>query len=154
MQSQESGCSKLPTLDLGELGVQHTGEPSQQEWQRVTRQLDRALSDVGCAYLTGHGVPDDQVKEAFSSAIAFFKAERDFKMRWVVPDEGNVGYIAMSSEKYSDEGKELHEGFLFKQGSYDHEKEAPPFMTAVTPLAQLVHALSRRLMTSLALSLS
>ncbi|KAG0726489.1 Gibberellin 2-beta-dioxygenase 3 [Chionoecetes opilio] len=38
------------------------------------------------------------VKEAFSSTIAFFKAERNFKMRWL-HDDGFVGYSQMSSEK-------------------------------------------------------
>ncbi|KAG0726488.1 hypothetical protein GWK47_036433 [Chionoecetes opilio] len=37
------------------------------------------------------------VKEAFSSTIAFFKAERNFKMRWL-HDDGFVGYSQMSSE--------------------------------------------------------
>lgn len=47
-------------------GVHHTGEPSQQEWERVTRQLEQVLSETGCAYLTQHGLPDDLVRKLVS----------------------------------------------------------------------------------------
>lgn len=153
MQSEVSQCSKVPTVDLGELGVHHTEEPSQQEWERVTRELEQAFSDIGCAYLTGHGVPDDMIKEAFSSAVAFFKLEKTVKTRWAPVEL--LGYIDVNSEKFSDEHHELHESFLFTPGSYGLCKdEDPPFLTSVTPIFPLIHAISRRVMITLAHSLS
>lgn len=153
MQSEVPQCSKVPTVDLGELGVHHTKEPSQEEWERVMRELEQAFTDIGCAYLTGHGVPDDMIKEVLSSAVDFFKLEEDVKARWTAA--GFEGYLHMNSEKLSGEQYELCESFRFRPGAYNScEDETPPFVPSVTPLFPLVQVLSRRLMITVACSLN
>ena len=47
-------------------GVHHAEEPSQQEWDRVMHEIDQAFSSVGCAFLTGHGVPDHLVRMCYA----------------------------------------------------------------------------------------
>ena len=50
-------------------GAHHAEEPCQQEWERVTRELEQAFSDIGCAYLTGHGVPDHLVSKCLQARL-------------------------------------------------------------------------------------
>ncbi|XP_063858917.1 uncharacterized protein LOC135100015 [Scylla paramamosain] len=152
MQSEAPTCSKVPTVDVGGLGAHHAEEPCQQEWERVTRELEQAFSDIGCAYLTGHGVPDHLINEMLSTGVAFFKQQEEVKNRWS-KDTNMHGYLSINSERYAGAGPELHESFLFKPDSYNScDEEAPPFMTPLMTVHEFCLTLSRRLMTCLALS--
>ncbi|KAK8398820.1 hypothetical protein O3P69_004130 [Scylla paramamosain] len=133
-------------------GAHHAEEPCQQEWERVTRELEQAFSDIGCAYLTGHGVPDHLINEMLSTGVAFFKQQEEVKNRWS-KDTNMHGYLSINSERYAGAGPELHESFLFKPDSYNScDEEAPPFMTPLMTVHEFCLTLSRRLMTCLALS--
>ncbi|XP_045131977.1 2-oxoglutarate-dependent dioxygenase 33-like [Portunus trituberculatus] len=152
MQNEVPPCTKVPTVDMGNLGAHHVEEPCQLEWERVTRELEQAFSDIGCAYLTGHGVPDHLINEMLSTSVAFFKQQEEVKIRWA-KDTNVHGYMKMNSERYAGAGPELHESFLFKPDSYSScIEEAPLFMTPLPSLHELHRTLSRRLMTCLALS--
>ncbi|KAK8398836.1 hypothetical protein O3P69_004140 [Scylla paramamosain] len=152
MQSEAPPCSKVPTVDVGDLGAHHAEEPCQQEWERVTRELEQAFSDIGCAYLTGHGVPDHLINEMLSTGVAFFKQQEEVKIRWA-KDMNLHGYIKMNSERFAGAGPELHEGFVFNPACYGpYNEEVPLFMTLLVPLHEFCRTLSRRLMTCFALS--
>jgi len=65
-----------------------------------------------------------------------------------------VSHTMNASCRYGGKYPELHESFLFKPGNCGSpDKEASPFMTTETPFHQLINALSRRLLITLALSL-
>ena len=53
---------KVRDPSLHHAGVHHAEEPSQQEWDRVMHEIDHAFSSIGCAYITGHGIPDHLVR--------------------------------------------------------------------------------------------
>ncbi|KAK8398834.1 hypothetical protein O3P69_004138 [Scylla paramamosain] len=149
-QHAERGASLQQGAHRGR--AHHAEEPCQQEWERVTRELEQAFSDIGCAYLTGHGVPDHLINEMLSTGVAFFKQQEEVKIRWA-KDTNIHGYIKMNSERFAGAGPELHEGFVFNPACYGpYNEEVPLFMTLLVPLHEFCRTLSRRLMTCFALS--
>lgn len=153
MATETLPCSKIPTVELGELGAQHTREPSQQEWERVSSQLEQALSENGYAYLTQHGMPDDVVNSALSAGADFFQLGEEEKRSWST-GEGFTGYLKNDEENYTSGSHDQKETFLFRPGDYSSlKKEPPPFKTALTPFYNLIQTLNTRLMTSLSLTL-
>ncbi|MPC16106.1 hypothetical protein E2C01_008921 [Portunus trituberculatus] len=87
-----------PPYALRHRRAHHVEEPCQLEWERVTRELEQAFSDIGCAYLTGHGVPDHLINEMLSTSVAFFKQQEEVKIRWA-KDTNVHGYMKMNSER-------------------------------------------------------
>nr|XP_053626188.1 uncharacterized protein LOC128684072 [Cherax quadricarinatus] len=90
---------RIPVVDLGQLGLGWDKETSQEEWQRVARELHEAFTDIGCAYLTNHGVPDDQVSRLLSSGMDFFSLDRNIKDQFAYNLETNSGFISGDREQ-------------------------------------------------------
>nr|XP_045614834.1 2-oxoglutarate-Fe(II) type oxidoreductase ppzD-like [Procambarus clarkii]XP_045614835.1 2-oxoglutarate-Fe(II) type oxidoreductase ppzD-like [Procambarus clarkii]XP_045614837.1 2-oxoglutarate-Fe(II) type oxidoreductase ppzD-like [Procambarus clarkii] len=152
MDSETPQSKKISVVDLGQLGLGRETEPSQEEWQRVAQQLHQAFTDIGCAYLTNHGVPDDQVSRLLVSGADFFSLNRTKKDEFAHNLETNSGYISPQTESINDE--ELNEGFIVKTGEEDlPDKEVPSFRPALTSLLEYYKALSTRVMKAVALSL-
>ncbi|KAK8753648.1 hypothetical protein OTU49_000872 [Cherax quadricarinatus] len=99
MAPDTSLSNKIPVVELGQLGLGWNTETSQEEWQRVARQLYEAFTDIGCAYLTNHGVPEDQQKELYEAATGFFKLPQDKKELFKFDINEFTGYISVDTEK-------------------------------------------------------
>lgn len=68
----------------------------------TAEQISQAFLSSGFLYLQNHGVPDEQVKLAFSESAAFFKRPQNQKddLKWTTPDS-NRGYVESGREKVS-----------------------------------------------------
>ncbi|ETI21322.1 hypothetical protein G647_07668 [Cladophialophora carrionii CBS 160.54] len=66
----------------------------------TAEQISHAFKTSGFLYLQNHGIPEDQVKLAFSESADFFKRPQDQKdgLKWTTPD-ANRGYVTWGREK-------------------------------------------------------
>ncbi|XP_069192373.1 uncharacterized protein [Procambarus clarkii] len=148
-----SSCSKIPVVNLGQLGLRRETEPSQQEWQRVAEQLLQAFTNIGCAYIINHGVPDDQLESVFSSGSEFFRLDQNVKNKYAKDLNTHEGYIASGKERFA-ELQELHETYNIKSPeAVFPDAEVPSFRPSIASLFKSCRTLSIRLMKAVALSL-
>lgn len=154
MAPDTSLSNKIPVVELGQLGLGWNTETSQEEWQRVARQLYEAFTDIGCAYLTNHGVPEDQQKELYEAATGFFKLPQDKKELFKFDINEFTGYISVDTEKYSESAHELHESILVSiADAVPHYPETPALKRSIGSFLQSCWNLSSRIMTALSISL-
>ncbi|XP_042225488.1 2-oxoglutarate-Fe(II) type oxidoreductase ppzD-like [Homarus americanus] len=147
---------RIPLVDLGQLGLMHDEEPSQEEWQRVARQLHDAFTDIGFVYLTNHGVSDDQMDHLFKSSATFFNLDEETKIRYQRDPEKQQGYVAVDRETLdkSKNSHELREAYDLKSidGLFP-DAEVPSLRPAVTSFLKSCTTLNNRLLIALAHSL-
>nr|XP_053649658.1 uncharacterized protein LOC128700464 isoform X2 [Cherax quadricarinatus] len=145
---------KIPVVDLGQLGLGWDKEASQEELQRVARQLHEAFTDIGCAYLTNHGVPDDLVSRVFNSGSAFFRLDQSQKDRYAKNVKTHEGYIASSKENFTSL-VELHETYNIKSAeAVFPDAEVPSFRPSVASILKSCRKLSIRIMRVIAIALA
>lgn len=85
-------CSDIPVIDLADCLA---GRPGAAE--AAARKLKTALTEIGFYYITGHGVPPEQVQAAYQAAARFHALPLDAKMA-VRIDKHNVGYLPMKGD--------------------------------------------------------
>nr|XP_045614832.1 proline hydroxylase buaE-like isoform X3 [Procambarus clarkii] len=153
MLDEDSQHQRIPLVDLGQLGLERETEPSQEVWQRVAQQLHQAFADIGCAYLTNHGVPDDQLRLLYNSAAEFFGLDQTKKASCEEDPSKHRGYIRLKQER--DEGtEELHESFIVETAEdVFPDADVPSFRSSVLSVLDSCRVLSSRLLTALAISL-
>ena len=74
--------AELPVIDISAPGA--------------STALGRALEEIGFAYVTGHGVPEDLVDGAFAASRAFHASPEALK-RSLAINEWHRGFMAMAS---------------------------------------------------------
>ncbi|XP_045614830.2 uncharacterized protein [Procambarus clarkii] len=153
MLDEDSQHQRIPLVDLGQLGLERETEPSQEVWQRVAKQLHQAFTDIGCAYLTNHGVPDDQLRLLYNSTAEFFGLDQTKKASCEEDPSKHRGYIRLKQER--DEGtEELHESFIVETAEdVFPDADVPSFRSSVLSVLDSCRVLSSRLLTALAISL-
>ena len=78
----------LPLIDLSEL------EFSDSRGRRsVDAALHEALRDIGFAYVEGHGIADEHIKELNETCIDFFSLTPDVKRNYTL-NKWHRGYLA------------------------------------------------------------
>lgn len=151
--TQQKRSADVPLIDLGEIGLEHKDEPSEEEWQRVARQMYDAFTTLGCAYLIKHGIPKEEMEGTLASWKTFFNLDQDTKNRYERDFTTFQGYVASDTENY-DNAHELHEGFTFhSERTRFPDNEVPSVRTNSIPFLKSCKTLAHRLMTTLALSL-
>ncbi|XP_045614839.2 uncharacterized protein [Procambarus clarkii] len=154
MAPTTSQSEKIPVIDLGNLDLGQETETSQEEWQRVAKQLHQAFTDIGCAYLTNHGVPDDKLSLLYEAASTFFSLPQEKKNLFKFDPESVNGYVPIDGEKYSSSDHELHEGILAKNTDrIPCFQEIPSFKTAIESFLFSCRALSEKIMAAISISL-
>ena len=86
---------EIPVIDFGPFW-----SGTRAERQVVAEQMRRASQDWGFFYLSGCGMPTEQLEAAFSGAKAFFDLPLEEKqgVAWFSP-ESNRGYVGIKREK-------------------------------------------------------
>ncbi|KAG7166946.1 2-oxoglutarate-dependent dioxygenase htyE-like 1 [Homarus americanus] len=147
---------RIPLVDLGQLGLMHDEEPSQEEWQRVARQLHDAFTDIGFVYLTNHGVSDDQMDHLFKSSATFFNLDEETKIRYQRDPEKQQGYVAVDRETLDTKemSHELREAYdLSRVDGLFPDVEVPSLRPAAASFYKSCTTLTNRLLIALAHSL-
>jgi len=49
----------IPIVDMKDLGLGNSSEPSRENFNQVSKELDAAFSSVGFVYLKNHGISQD-----------------------------------------------------------------------------------------------
>lgn len=109
----------IPVVDLAEL---LSGDESRKK--AFVNQLGMAYEEVGFVAVKNHGIPDNLIKELYTSVQHFFSLPLDKKKKYEVPGlAGQRGYTSFGKEhaKGSD-SPDLKEFFQFGQTVEDHEK--------------------------------
>jgi isopenicillin N synthase-like dioxygenase len=84
------------------------------ETAKVSQQLVDAFVNVGFVYLSGHGIPMEQIDRIYSLSKWFFQMpmEEKVKLAWKTP-EANRGYVAPGRERVSLVGQDVKELRVF-----------------------------------------
>ena len=103
----------VPVIDL-------SGEPGP-----VASAVDDALRTIGFMVVTGHGVPDQVIGDAWDVAVQFFRLDSEQKVALVDPD-GPYGYSPFRAEALARSGggeapPDLKESFNL--GPFDRSRE-------------------------------
>jgi isopenicillin N synthase-like dioxygenase len=69
--------ANLPVIDLSGLFTDDTDEKA-----KVAAELGQAARTSGFFYITGHGIPQEQIDALFAASKEFHHKSRRFKMRW------------------------------------------------------------------------
>lgn len=83
------------TIPIIDLGPYLAGTPG--ALQEAGRQLRHALTEVGFYFIVNHGIPREQIREAFDQAARFHALPLEDKMK-VRIDRHNVGYLPMKGD--------------------------------------------------------
>lgn len=91
--------STIPLIDLTVFTIKSTPE----ERLKVAKDLVSACRKVGFVYITGHGVPQDQLDHAFATSKKFYELPTEQKMKAPHPPGWAVhrGYSWPGLEKVS-----------------------------------------------------
>ncbi|MEM9844054.1 MAG: 2-oxoglutarate and iron-dependent oxygenase domain-containing protein [Pseudomonadota bacterium] len=105
----------LPVIDLSGL---FTGE--QEDRADVARRLGEAARTSGFFYITGHGIPQDQIDALFAASKQFHEMPRSFKMRnWCGFSTNHRGYVP-----FEENGSNFPQTINFNE-AWDMSYEAP-----------------------------
>ncbi|XP_070572538.1 uncharacterized protein [Ptychodera flava] len=69
--------------------------------QKLVGDIDSAFRTNGIAYIVNHGVPREQIDEAFSHFRQFTQLPTETKQKYAREENGHVGYIGLELEKPS-----------------------------------------------------
>lgn len=148
----------IPIVDLGELGLDNSTkcEPSEEEWQRVSKEIRDAFTDIGFLYLTNHGIAQDLIDKVFSAAGEFFSLDAATKTRYSRGVQSIQGYTGPDQERLSEvQGvHELRESFDVHTltGTFP-DAEVAGLRPAVEEFLNRCHLVSLSLLTAMALAL-
>jgi isopenicillin N synthase-like dioxygenase len=99
--------SEIPVVDLAPARAGGAGLAG------VAAAIRRAAIDVGFFYVTGHGVPDETVREAYAVSRRFFERPLDDKLA-VAVNARHRGFIRTGEAKmYAQAKPDLKESFIF-----------------------------------------
>ncbi|KAF2358953.1 Non-hem dioxygenase N-terminal domain [Trinorchestia longiramus] len=140
---------RIPIVDLKE-GAQSGSDPAPDALLRVGRQLTEAFSDIGFAYVTNHGIPEEMITRTFRSTGEFFELPLEEKEK--LSRLNCHGYVAVDREKLSAGGDrhELRESFdvQYSTDRYPHER-LPDFGPSVRQLIAALDGLTGQLLLAL-----
>ncbi|XP_071538708.1 uncharacterized protein [Panulirus ornatus] len=148
--------SKIPVVDLGELGVGRPGEPSEDEWRRVGAELAKAFIEIGFVYLSNHGIPGRKVDEVNKWSKEFFLLDPATKIQYKRGVHDIQGYTTPGQERLTADGsvQELRESYDVRRldGVFPDE-EVGELRPAVHHLVDDCRALATRVLAAIALGL-
>ena len=106
----------IPVIDIGPL---RDGSGT----RKVGKALHQASQTVGFIYVTNHGIPDDLIKRAHETALAFFRQPEEVKER-VAISQSHRGWLQMGGAVMGDDMPyDLKESFLW--GTEDSAGNTP-----------------------------
>ncbi|MDP6906548.1 MAG: 2-oxoglutarate and iron-dependent oxygenase domain-containing protein [Candidatus Thalassarchaeaceae archaeon] len=144
----------IPTLDLREYTNGDQGSRA-----AFIQKMGEALEDIGFFALTGHGIPLDDISQAYAVSEEFFDKDDSVKMRW--NQSGNQrGYVPFGVEHAKDNpapdlkefwqtGRTLSDGHAMKEVYATNiwpTEDAPEFEPAIDGLYIQMEELSRTLL--------
>lgn len=142
--------SRIPVVDLQTVGIWNEDAPSDATWRKVGEELARAFADIGFAYITNHGVPEEVVQQAFGSTGEFFALTENKKN--TIARQVYQGYVAVNREKLSGDAShhELRESYDVNdpKGRFP-DSLVPTFRPSVCALMDMLVALNIRLLQAM-----
>lgn len=87
--------SDRDTIPVIDLGAYLAGEPGALDL--AAKELRHALTEIGFYFITNHGIPEPQIRDAFHQAARFHGQPLEKKME-VRIDRHNVGYLPMRGD--------------------------------------------------------
>ncbi len=160
---QSASFQSLPIVDVSALV---SGDAAGLD--ETVESLRRAASEVGFAYVTGHGVSAARVAELERVAREFFALPAAAKLEYYIGRSSNHrGYVPPGEEVFYGQTKDTKEAFDLSrdlpEGDYGAAgrllgpnvwpREVPGFRTAVAAYYEDVFALGRALLRGFALAL-
>lgn len=91
----------MNAIPLADISAFTTNEGNEASQKAAARQLAEALKLYGCVGITGHGLPEADLKEAFRTMRRLFDLPLAEKMKAPHPDAHSPhrGYLATAKEK-------------------------------------------------------
>lgn len=115
-EAKQVDAQVIPVIDIGPL--RDGSDPL-----RVARALHAASQGLGFIYITGHGIPDETIAAARTSAFEFFRMPVATKAEVGISPK-HRGWLAPGGAKMQDDAKaDLKESFLW--GYQDASGETP-----------------------------
>jgi isopenicillin N synthase-like dioxygenase len=162
--SVRTGFSRLPVIN-----VQALGSSSLPERQAVADTIGQAARDIGFFYVTGHGIPADQIAALRATAAHFYAQDPDWKMRhYIGLGRGHKGFVPEGEEIYGSGRPDHKEAYdIGFEAADDHPQvqaglpliggnkwpALPGFKDAVQAYYASVFALGMQLLRAFALAL-
>lgn len=87
---------ELPIVDVSALVVQN----DEKEMEQVTSQIVNSLKKSGFIYITGHGISQDLINDAFSTAKTLFDLDGCIKGNFRRTKTENWGYVPFRVETF------------------------------------------------------
>lgn len=132
----------------------------------VAKDLRKACIDVGFFYLTGHGLPANELGQAVAQALRFFELPLDTKMRYQSKKVGGAGFVrigGLNPDAAASTSADVKERFIMVRGTsakglqedscWPDETILPGFSTFMQNHIRLRVALVQALARAFALSL-
>ncbi|XP_068239658.1 uncharacterized protein [Palaemon carinicauda] len=153
--SGDQNINQLPVVDIGQLGLDHKSEPTDEELLRVGKELSEAFQDFGFAYLKGLGSLLDQVDRVEKTGSTFFAFPRGDKERYHLDVDKKEGYMAIDEQRLDYEySHELHESYdIIRKGGVFPNDLVPDFKPAAENLLDALKIFTERILTAIALGL-
>ncbi|KAH0489854.1 hypothetical protein TgHK011_001347 [Trichoderma gracile] len=103
--------SEIPIIDISP-----TFSESLEERKAVAQQVRAAARNMGFFYIKNHGIPTDVTRDAYKACLAFFRQDKDVKMR---ADSRKAkwenGYRAPNTQRLNPyEGVDVRESFSYR----------------------------------------
>jgi isopenicillin N synthase-like dioxygenase len=101
----------LPVIDVSPF-VSNTDPTAR---SRVAKQVRKACIDVGFFYLSGHGIPTEELNEAITSSRKFFELPLDVKMRYSPTGPAQSGFVrvgGINPDANAERNADLKERFV------------------------------------------
>jgi len=147
----------IPIVDMKDLGLGNSSEPSRENFNQVSKELDAAFSSVGFVYLKNHGISQDVIRQCFATSAEFFALPIEEKRKFTRETAKSLksGYVPAGQEilesKSSHEIREAYDVTSMDPGFDD--KEHPEFWKSINRILPELCELSRRLLRCLAAAL-
>ena len=81
----------IPVIDISYSYFVKNREAAAQ--RKIADELRKACIDVGFFYISGHGIPSDELDEAIDWSHRFFELPLDVKMQFVAAGPGQAGFV-------------------------------------------------------------
>ncbi|XP_064117428.1 uncharacterized protein LOC135222922 [Macrobrachium nipponense] len=153
--SEDQIINQMPVVDIGQLGVDHTSEPTEEEFLRVGKEISDAFQEHGFVYLSGLGSLEEQVNRMEKAGSTFFDLPRKDKEKYHLNVNKKEGYMAINEQRLDyDYSHELHESYDIMRGDGIFPDDiVPDFRPAAKNLLDSLKMLTERILTAITLGL-
>nr|XP_058970280.1 uncharacterized protein LOC131796687 [Pocillopora verrucosa] len=159
--SLKMATDEIPVVDFSALSLENKDPFSKisKDIEELADQVYQAFSTIGFVYLKNHGIPQEVIDSVFKTFDRFFELNQDVKEKYT-KDKGTSsnGWDALERESTNPERPgDLKESFdvgaVYDENFNWPDKDVPIFQRTITPMYESLMALSKRVLSLMAIGL-